>query len=673
MEARLRSVRIRHPVGRARQRVRGRPTGPGGSRAAAATALLALAGPVLSACTSSPSNATGSPHQSHRTAPPHHDDQVGSYGVLPGAGSGRKLSGGVVSIAEAPGEGPDYILPITPEASTSVYDINQFQCYMWRPLWWGPLGETPTLDYSQSIARAAVFSNHDKTVTITLNRGWKWSDGQPVTAQDVLFDLDLTGAAVKLSPRNYGSYTAGLYPDFVTGMSAPNPSTVVLDLDRSYNRDFLALDELPLIVPLPAHAWATEAASGAALPESAWFDPDPSSGANLRTDQAIYTFLNGQSKDLATYASNPLWQVVDGPFHLKSFDVATDGNTMVPNPNYSGPVKPSIAELENVAFTSTAQEFNQLLSGNLTVGYVDPTDLLQAKALEADGYEIWRYPDFGFTYVVYNFKDQTAHFADIIKQLYLRQALAHLQDEPAMISSKLTFDGAAVPSYGPVPSAPASPFAPSDALTNPYPFSILAAASILRAHGWKVVPRGTTTCARPGTASDECGAGVARGWALSWDLVDGSSPAIQAEVAAFASNAKQVGIDINVVPFPDTIVSNVVSDVGNSNDNGRAMQAFGGFTDSDYPTTNQLFSTTGSFNIGGYSDPKADALIDGSITSPDVAAVTNEVSYLTQQQPALFQPEPDVVVAVNDHLHGPPNSFADASQYQFSPEYWYFV
>src|SRR5579862_6070957 len=187
-------------------------------------------------------------------------------------------------------------------------------------------------------------------------------------------------------------------------MSAPNPSTVVLDLDRAYNQDFLALDELPLIVPLPAHAWAAESASGTPLPERAWYDPDPSRGANLKTDQAIYAFLNGQSKDLATYATNPLWQVVDGPFHLKSFDATTDGNTMVPNPNYSGPVKPSIAELDNVAFTSTAQEFSQLLSGNLTVGYVDPTDLLRAKTLEVSGYTVDRLPGFGSTYVAYNFK-----------------------------------------------------------------------------------------------------------------------------------------------------------------------------------------------------------------------------------------------------------------------------
>jgi hypothetical protein len=30
-------------------------------------------------------------------------------------------------------------------------------------------------------------------------------------------------------------------------------------------------------------------------------------------------------------------------------------------------------------------------------------------------------------------------------------------------------------------------------------------------------------------------------------------------------------------------------------------------------------------------------------------------------------------VAFKDTLHGPPASFADASQYQYSPEYWYFT
>ena len=39
---------------------------------------------------------------------------------------------------------------------------------------------------------------------------------------------------------------------------------------------------------------------------------------------------------------------------------------------------------------------------------------------------------------------------------------------------------------------------------------------MLKAHGWKVVPGGTTTCAKAGTASDECGAGIPVGTPISF-------------------------------------------------------------------------------------------------------------------------------------------------------------
>jgi peptide/nickel transport system substrate-binding protein len=118
-----------------------------------------------------------------------------------------------------------------------------------------------------------------------------------------------------------------------------------------------------------------------------------------------------------------------------------------------------------------------------------------------------------------------------------------------------------------------------------------------------------------------------------------------------------------------------IQDPGNtpSEDNTWAMQDYGGDTDPLYPTTDTIFNTTGSFNTGGYSSPTADALIDASVNSSNPNAVQSEISYITTQQPALFQPNEDLVTAFKDTLGGPSGSFSDSSQYQFSPEYWYFV
>jgi peptide/nickel transport system substrate-binding protein len=589
----------------------------------------------------------------------------GAYGTLPGPGTGTPEQGvGTVSIGEQPGAGPDWILPIVPAANASVFDIYQFIDYMWRPLWWSPVGPDPEIDYSQSIATQPVLSDDDKTVVIKLRPGWKWSDGQPVTAKDVEFFVDLVVAAVKINPTDYDNYAPGLFPDFISSMSTPATDTLVLNLKSTFNPDFLDLDELTDLYALPSHAWAKTSAGGPII--------DFTKPANAA---AIYTFLAGQSRSLQTYATNPLWQVTDGPFGLHTFDPETGGNSFVPNPSYSGPVKPHIAELDDVPFTSDSAEVAALLAGTLTVGSIETTDLPQVGKITAAGYDVWGDADFAFSYSPYNFEDKTGDFDNIIEQLYIRQALAHLEDEQSLISSKGAYGGAAAPDYGPVAPVPQSPFTPPDARQDPYPPSIEEAASLLSSHGWNVVPHGRTTCVRAGVGSDECGAGIPVGTALAWNFYYANSPpVIGTQDEAFATAAEQVGIDITLESRTFNYIIANLSDASNpANVNLWAMQDFGGFSDYLDPTTYELLNTGGSYNIGGYSDPQADTDIDNSVHSLDPSAEEAEASYLTAQQPGLFQPNGDNTFAFSDTLHGPPASFADASQYQFSPEYWYFT
>ena len=182
-------------------------------------------------------------------------------------------------------------------------------------------------------------------------------------------------------------------------------------MSKTYNQPFIQLDQLGALEALPAQAWSKTSANG---PIVNFKDP--------ATAKAIYKFLNTQSSSLSTYGTNPLWQVVDGPFKIQSFDPSTDATDLVANPKYTGTQKAHIAGIDELAFTSTSSEFNQLLTGKLDVGYVDFSDLAQVPTLEKDGYNVWGYPEFGFEYIVYNFKDKTGDFDKIISQLYIRQA-----------------------------------------------------------------------------------------------------------------------------------------------------------------------------------------------------------------------------------------------------------
>jgi peptide/nickel transport system substrate-binding protein len=586
----------------------------------------------------------------------------GQYGSLPSK-SGTASKGGILTFAEQPSGGPTYIFPITPAADLSVYDVSQFQQLFWPDLWWSPKGAEPTIDYSQSIGLAPKYSDDNKTITITLKSGWKWSDGTPVTSTDVEFMIDLLKAAVAISPANDGDYTPGLFPDNLASMTTPNATTLVLKLTKSYNQPFIQLDQLGGLQPLPAQAWSKTSLTGPII-----------SFTNPANAKAIYKFLNTQSDSLSTYGTNPLWQVVDGPYKIQSFDPSTDANDMVANTAYTGPQKSHFAGIDELAFTSTSSEFNQLLTGKLDVGYVDFSDLAQVPTLKKDGYSVWGYPDLGFEYIVYNFKDPTGDFDKIISQLYIRQALAHLQDEPALIKSKGGFDGAAGAAFASVPAIPDTPFTPNNATSNPYPYSIKKAAKLLKSHGWDVKSGGTTTCTKPGTGSDECGAGIPKGTPLSWNLVyDSGTPVIATQDEQLASAAKQVGINISLSGKTfDYLISNL-SDVSNpNNDKLWAMDDFGGFTDDIYPTTNELFNTTGSFNLGGFSNATVDQDILNSASSPNNNAVKIELKEVAKELPGLFQAEPDLVFAIKNTMSGPSSSFEALSQYQPEPNYWYF-
>ena len=84
-----------------------------------------------------------------------------------------------------------------------------------------------------------------------------------------------------------------------------------------------------------------------------------------------------------------------------------------------------------------------------------------------------------------------------------------LIDQPAVINK--VFKGYGVPTYGPVPVIPPTYFASSEEKTNPYPYDPAKAKTLLSSHGWKVVPNGTSTCTKPGTGANQCGAGIPAG------------------------------------------------------------------------------------------------------------------------------------------------------------------
>jgi peptide/nickel transport system substrate-binding protein len=615
----------------------------------AACAVAAAAALGLAAC-SSGSSGSGSVNSSS-----------GGFGSVPAA-SGTPTAG-TLTWAESPGSAPTWILPVVPGADFTVYSTNSFNYELWRPLYWTQNGVSPTIDQALSLADTPTYSNGDKTVTVRLKTNYKWSDGQPVTSQDALFYIDEVRAAVKESGANWGSYSPGIgIPDQVVGASTPNATTLVLTLNKSVNPLWFTDNMLALVQPMPVHAWAKASATGPVL--------DFTNPANAKK---IYDYLAAASGSTGTYATNPLWQVVDGPYRLTVFNNTTGAYTMVPNPSYGGPKSKIVPTLQAVPFTSDTAEFNAVLSHSIDIGYMPQTDVPQLDRVKAAGYHVFGYPDWGNTFVNYNFADKTGDFNNIINQLYVRQALAHLEDEDGYV--KAFFHGAGGLAYGPVPAVPVSPYSPANALKNPYPFSVTAAANLLKSHGWTVVPGGTSTCAKPGTGAGECGSGIPAGTKLSFNVLYVNDPAIVGEqITDWASDAKKVGINVALEAGTFDHVVGVADDPGSPKTiNQWAMASWGGFTNSPYPTTFGEFNAGGSSNGGFYNDPEANRLINASVTGGSPDAVKAEASYLTQQQPSLFQPNPDFIVVWKDNVSGQPAAIQAMTQFYLNTELMYLT
>jgi len=602
----------------------------------------------LAACSKAPSSGTVT-------------STTGAFGEVPAA-TGTPHAG-TLTWALSPGSAPTWIFPVTPGADFSVTTTSSFQFEMWRPLYWYGNGVKPVVVPSMSLADTPVYSNGDKTVTIHMKPNYRWSDGQPVTSKDALFFLDMVRAAVRESGANWGLYTPHLgIPDQVVSASTPNDATLVLNLDKPVNPTWFTADGLYYIQPIPAHAWARATAGGPLL--------DFTNPANAKK---IYDYLAKASGSTGTYATNPLWQVVDGPYRLSAFNNTTGGYTLAPNPKYGGPHSKIVPTVQAIPYTSDTAEFNAVLSHSIDLGYMPLNDVPQMSAVKAAGYHVFGYPGWGFAYANYNFADKTGDFNNIIKQLYIRQALAHLEDEEGYI--KAFFHGAGGLAYGPIPSVPTSPYTPANALKNPYPYSVAAAGSLLKSHGWTVVSGGTSTCAKPGTGAGECGAGIPAGTKLAFNVLYASDPVIFGEqLTAWASDAKKVGINIALQSGTFNHVITVANDPGSPKTiNDWAVSVYGGYTDAYYPTTLGIFNTGGSFNGGFYSNPQADKLISASTTSDNADAVKTEASYLTQEQPSLFQPNYDFITVWKDNVSGQPAAIEATTQYFLNTELMYLT
>jgi peptide/nickel transport system substrate-binding protein len=561
-----------------------------------------------------------------------------SGGGTGSSGTGHATSGGTATFALPPDATPDWIFPLGTPGHLASYN-GSIQAEMYLPLYnYDTASGTLALDPAISAAKQPVYSNGDKTVTITL-QNLTWSNGQKLTSRDVQFWYDL----VKFNKTKWGAYAPGDMPDDVTSFKIINSTTFQLGLSHAFNPGWFTANQLSLITPLPQAAWDVESAGG----KVGNYDLTKA-GA-----QQVFTYLTGASGKIDDYDSSPLWKVTDGPFKLQTWN--TSGQvTLARSASYHGQDAARLDSVEFQPYTSDQAEFNVLRSGGVDYGYIPISDISQEKALQQDGYQIEPWVGWAVSYIPFNFNNPA--LGPVFKQLYVRQALQYAVNQQAIATD--IWHGEATQGYGPIPQTPASSFLSPVQKANPYPYSLSKASALLKEHGWTEHSGQAATCTSPGTGASDCGAGIARGTKLALTILSESgSTETTNMMQELQSSFEQIGATLSIRQEP---LDSVLNDSAICKPSQAACSwqlSFFGTQGSwyypAYPSGEQIFASDAGVNLGSYDSPEADKLIQATNTSGSASAMQAYSAYLARNLPVLWVPNPDYQVsAIKNTLKG---------------------
>jgi peptide/nickel transport system substrate-binding protein len=586
-----------------------------------------------------------------------------------GVGSGATVNGSppqgssTATYALAPSSLANFIFPLDNSPNFTVYNVNDFQYLLYRPLYWFGKGTGPLLNTGLSLAYLPSYTGN--VVTIRLKPGWHWSNGEQVDAEDVVFWMHLLIA----NKANWAGYVKGYFPDNVMDIHAVGNDEVQMTIKGAYSQPWFTDNELSQITPIPL-AWDVTA-SGA------------SNCLQVMADcTAVYNYLFSQALKTAKYGSSPIWSVVDGPWKVQSLS-SQDVLTLEFNPRYSAKLPAHhITKFVEVPFTSEQAEYDVLQdpSGSQAVdmGYLPTVDAPPPSSSGA-GQNPTTLSDYGLTvqypwqltYFPYNFSNPKT--GPIFQQLYFRQAFQDLVDQEGVIDGPL--HGYGKVTIGPVGDYPVTSYLSGylQSVGDQWPLSTSNATTLLRQHGWSINPGGTDKCLHGGLAG--CGAGIATGTKLSFTLLYATGVDwMESAVKELASNASLVGISLT--PQQQSLIDVVTAAFSPCSAASPCwdMAFWGSWTYApDYlPTGEELFMTGAINNAGDYNNPTNNTMIIDTLRAKTPSAfdsaMYNWQNYLARNLPVVWEPDAPQLVETIKGLHtGPLNSALN-----ITPEDWYW-
>lgn len=507
--------------------------------------------------------------------------------------------GGTLTVALPAATNLNWYIPLFNAPNDSVYN-GWLNDQIYQPLIY--LNDKYEIVPQNSVASKITYNSAGTVYHVFIGKQWKWSNGSPVTAQDLLFTWNVVKAAsASNAPQPWPFVGAGTgeIPQGIKSVVANNANEVTFTLDQPANQQWFIYNGLIQLPPMPK----------AALDKY---------GSNW-TQEVKY---------LGSIATNPTTaeKVSDGPFILKS---ATPNQSWVltPNPHYGGH-HATISKLVFAYEASSTAEFAALRNGQIGLGYLDPSQLGADGPLKAQGDKIFGGYSLGVFWTEMNMWPASP-YKSIFDNLYIRQALMESTDQNAIVNK--LYHGYGVPQYGPLPSKPLTKFYQASA-EPPMPYNLTKAKQLLTSNGWKevggVMTKGTQKLQFPMIYVSGSQTGV-----LQAELMQADWAKIGVKVTLKGENFNQ---------FISTTSSKTNTTWGLAVGSGWIYNGPGWM-----PTGGQLFSSTAPSGTG-YANAHEDALIAATHkpypTEADfMKAFFKYEAYTAQQLPFLWLPNPSSI------------------------------
>lgn len=467
----------------------------------------------------------------------------------PTSGGNQPKSGGTVT--DALFEQPDNLI---------VGQSNETYAQLVMNTIWAPLVYTDSAGLLQPGLLSEIpsttnggYSADFKTITLKLRPGLKWSDGSALTADDVVFTMNL------MSNPAYAQKT-GWKGSEITSVTASDPQTVVIVLNK-------------VDVTFVSYC----------LTDVLDFSPLP---------KAVYGSMDPSKITASPDAFKP--PVSSGPFTV-SERVPGSHITVVKNRNYYQAGKPYLDKIVFNIITDENTILTAFQSGQIdTSWFLDVTKMTQYKAL-APGYVV-ALPKQAATWegAFFNLYSSTNH---ILEDANVRKAIRMAVNTDAMIKNILAGTGQATCDDAPATFAHATDLIPCNGY-NPQ-----AAGQLLDSAGWKM---------GPDKYRHKNGVTLALRWSTT-----ANNPRREATELSAQQDLKNIGVKINIVNYPaDTYFGSILPN-GNFDIGEYASSATAGDPADNSQWDCDQFPAAGGFNVMHWCNQTATAADKAATTNPD--------------------------------------------------------